>query len=125
MIASNGSKKVLLLVDDDPSVRRGIHEECASFCEQILHARSGQEALKIIQTQAIDVVVCDIQMPNGNGFWLVDQLVALKIRPLFYCYYSAVSKFAIPLAKKQQVDEVFAKYSEFEELCRWVQESLE
>jgi CheY-like chemotaxis protein len=117
-------KKVLLLVDDIPSIRRDLCEAFAPLCREVLQAGNGQEALELIQNHPVDVVVCDIQMPMGNGFWLIQQLQKKKIRPLYFCFYSALSRSAIPREMAQLADEVFAKFSDFEALSHWVKESL-
>lgn len=56
----------ILLVDDDPLER----EDLKSILEQkynILEARSGEEALEIINTHPIDVVILDIWLGKGQN----------------------------------------------------------
>jgi CheY-like chemotaxis protein len=123
-VANSADKKMLLLVDDDSSIRRELYELFAPHCAEVLEAENGQEAYQLIASRQIDVVVCDIQMPMGNGFWLLDQLDLAQIRPANFCYYSAISPFAIPPSKRNAVDGVFSKFSDFDELCLWLRECL-
>jgi two-component system chemotaxis response regulator CheY len=60
------SKKILL-VDDDPLVHRLLeHFLKAASCE-VLHAHGGLEALKIIETESVDLIVMDIMMDDQDG----------------------------------------------------------
>lgn len=64
-------KKVkILLVDDTPAnliTLKAILEEHNQTLD-ILTAESGEEALKIVYKQRVDLVILDVQMPNLNGF---------------------------------------------------------
>jgi two-component system, chemotaxis family, sensor histidine kinase and response regulator PixL len=58
----------ILVVDDAITLRRTL----ALFLERegfrVLQAQDGQEALDQLQRSAVQLVVCDIEMPNLNGF---------------------------------------------------------
>ena len=41
---------------------------------QIEEASDGAEALKVVRTKRIDLVITDLVMPKLNGFKFVDQL---------------------------------------------------
>lgn len=43
----------------------------------IFEASSGQEALSVLTDVKIDLIISDLEMPNGDGHWLLEQL---KIR---------------------------------------------
>lgn len=64
----------LLLVDDDPHILKSlrIYLEMEKF--QVRTARSGQEALQLIDEELPDLVVLDIMMPDMDGFKVLDQL---------------------------------------------------
>lgn len=58
-----------LVVDDFSTMRRivrGLLKEMG--CEKIEEAEDGAVALKALKTTKFDFVVCDINMPNMNGF---------------------------------------------------------
>jgi diguanylate cyclase (GGDEF)-like protein len=66
--------QALLIVDDSPTVRRGIRmalEPSALFAEYI-EAKDGLEALRILNQRAIDVILCDVEMPGLDGFKFLD-----------------------------------------------------
>ncbi len=62
------SPSCILVVDDDPSIRRliiaSLKREGYNFCE----AGNGAEALDIMRTQHVDLVVLDLMMPRVSGW---------------------------------------------------------
>ncbi|MEP0914602.1 response regulator [Leptolyngbya sp. GB1-A1] len=59
----------ILVVDDALTSRRILALSLERAGYQVLQARDGQEALEQLQqSQGIALVVCDIEMPNMNGF---------------------------------------------------------
>ena len=74
----------LLIVDDERNIRLGvkamIDRECAGRYET-LTAESGREALEIIRTRGIDVLITDIRMPEMDGFALIREAAEEGHRP--------------------------------------------
>ena len=58
----------VLVVDDDPSIRRMIVAALKREGYQFLEAPNGREALEIMRTQEPDVVVLDLMMPIVSGW---------------------------------------------------------
>src|SRR5574338_768081 len=66
----------VLLVDDADDLRSYFRAMLAlSGCE-VREAADGLEALKIIETEAPDVIVLDLLLPNISGFAVLDELHA-------------------------------------------------
>lgn len=61
------SKERVLLVDDDPVVRRVLKFALEAGGYEVDTCADGQAALESIQGQAPDVLVTDIEMPRMNG----------------------------------------------------------
>jgi two-component system response regulator (stage 0 sporulation protein F) len=57
----------ILIVDDTPVIRSLLEELLISEGYSVVCARDGQEALRIIENEKIDLVFCDIHMPRKNG----------------------------------------------------------
>ena len=73
---SNPADLKFLIVDDFSTMRRivrGLLKEMG--CEKAEEAEDGAVALAALKAQKFDFVVCDINMPNMNGF---DLLKAVK-----------------------------------------------
>ncbi len=68
------------LVEDQQLVRQGIASLIAisHHIEVIWQAENGQEALKLLQTDAVDVLLSDIRMPVLDGISLLKQLRAAQ-----------------------------------------------
>ena len=66
----------VLVVDDEAVVRNGI---CRALSEKgmgAIPAASGREALGYLQTQAVDLVLLDIRMPDMDGMSVLKQIRA-------------------------------------------------
>jgi len=79
----NNSKKRVLLVDDHPLVRKGLEE--AIVAEKDLEvcgeAEGWREALELIKTRKPDIVILDLNLKDGNGWNLLENLKLQPVRP--------------------------------------------
>ena len=66
--------KTILIVDDEPALRYLAREILLDAGYKVLIAADGQEALDILPTQAIDLVLSDVIMPNMNGYQLAQYI---------------------------------------------------
>jgi two-component system cell cycle sensor histidine kinase/response regulator CckA len=64
--------RVSLVVDDEPSVRRYVSAILQQEGFRTMEAGDGAHALQIVQelSGGVDLIVSDIQMPNGDGLSL-------------------------------------------------------
>jgi len=62
---------IVLLVDDDDNVLHGLSRVLRNQPYQLFTARSGDEAMFILKTHPVDVVVTDERMPGMSGTDLV------------------------------------------------------
>ena len=63
----------VLVVDDEEAIRNAIRRALTPIHE-VCTAASGEEALEVLGTQPIDLVITDIQMPGLDGIELVRQV---------------------------------------------------
>jgi heme oxygenase len=70
------SPKRILLVEDSDGLRRVYQKLLEAYCFQVLTARHGAEALDVLESSPVDVVVSDIGMPVMDGFELARNLRA-------------------------------------------------
>jgi two-component system response regulator AtoC len=64
----------VLLVDDDPAVGKVLAALLTQDGIEARHALSGEEALRLLATLPIDVVVTDLRMPGMDGMQLLAEL---------------------------------------------------
>lgn len=70
------SNKKVVVIDDDPMIRFLIQEYLNAFGFSIEAFAGGTEALPAIQVSPPDLVVIDMQMPDMNGFEVLEKLRA-------------------------------------------------
>ncbi|HVX94006.1 MAG TPA: EAL domain-containing protein [Polyangia bacterium] len=69
----------VLLVDDEPSLRRGVARLLGAAGCEVSSAANGREAMELIERTTFDVIVSDIRMPGMDGLSL---LRAVRARDL-------------------------------------------
>ena len=67
-------KKVILLVDDDLTLREMYDERLQSEGFSIIQASNGEEALKLAHEAHPNIILLDVMMPKINGFDVLRQL---------------------------------------------------
>lgn len=68
-------KKSILIVDDEDAVRSGIRRFLEKVGYDVREAWSGRSALAQITTgQPPELVLTDLKMSDGSGYWFLDQL---------------------------------------------------
>ncbi len=63
----------ILLVEDHGDTRHALSRLLTHFGHQISVADNRQSALEIIASQKFDVLLCDIGLPDGNGYEVISQ----------------------------------------------------
>ena len=71
----------ILLVDDSPTIRSILRLELAKGGHAVVVAAGGHEAVRLLQEHAVDLVVTDIYMPNGDGIEVLSAIRRMEKRP--------------------------------------------
>ncbi|MBN2795847.1 MAG: response regulator [Clostridia bacterium] len=115
----------LLIVDDEPLVRRGI-KDLVNFetleIGAVYEASNGEKALEIFKTQRIDIILMDINMPKINGLSLAEQIKSIdknvKIAMITgYDYFDyavkalriGVDEYILKPVSRKDIDEILKK----------------
>jgi DNA-binding NtrC family response regulator len=69
----------VLIVDDDQDLREVYQEVIERDGHEPIIARSGDEALVLLETVSPDVILTDLLMPDGNGMKVVEAAHARDI----------------------------------------------
>ncbi|MBA2941773.1 response regulator transcription factor [Paenibacillus sp. CGMCC 1.16610] len=64
----------ILIVDDDPYIRELVRVFMLNEGFEVVEASDGAEALKLLETVQVDMVIMDIMMPNMDGWELCKEL---------------------------------------------------
>lgn len=65
-----GDGRCVLLVEDDPALRRYLEVVLQRAGYRVLSAGDGLEAMKFLVAETVDVIVTDALMPNLDGYEL-------------------------------------------------------
>jgi two-component system chemotaxis response regulator CheY len=71
----------VLIVDDSSTMRKIVRRtlgQAGINADNILEAGDGSEALSMVSNHSVDLILCDINMPNMNGLEFLDKLVNLE-----------------------------------------------
>lgn len=74
-----------MIVDDDPlvlKVLKKVFSQCKDFKVEAT-VSSGSDAIDILETACVDVVLADIHMPQMNGIRLLEKLQKMQSSPVF------------------------------------------
>jgi two-component system, chemotaxis family, chemotaxis protein CheY len=69
----------LLIVDDSSAMRKMVERALRMAdveIEQVFEAGNGKEALAILQSNPVDLILCDINMPEMNGLEFLKRRLA-------------------------------------------------
>jgi DNA-binding NarL/FixJ family response regulator len=66
--------KQLLLIDDDPNLILLVKDYLEFRGYQVTTAENGREALDMIEGQVPDMIICDVMMPEMDGYELVKHI---------------------------------------------------
>ena len=64
----------VLIVDDDKRIRHIIKNQLKSAGYIIFEAGTAKQAIKILNMEKVDMIVCDIKMKEADGFEFIRQL---------------------------------------------------
>lgn len=64
----------ILLIEDEESVNRGIELTLTKEGYQVSTAGTIQEAERLIKQDNPEMIICDVNLPDGSGFDLIRRL---------------------------------------------------
>src|SRR3954469_20013849 len=72
--ASGKTMKTVLVIDDETLVRATVARMVERAGHRVLQAANGVEGLNIFKRERVDLVVCDIIMPEKEGIETIGEL---------------------------------------------------
>jgi DNA-binding NarL/FixJ family response regulator len=71
---NTGNQKKLLLIDDDPNLILLVKDYLEFRGYEVVTAENGREALEVLEKQTPDMIICDVMMPEMDGYSLVSAI---------------------------------------------------
>ena len=72
------SNPVLLCVDDEPSILKSLQRLFTGLPLELLLAGSGQQALELLRQHPVQLIICDMRMPQMSGAEFLAQAAQLQ-----------------------------------------------
>jgi putative nucleotidyltransferase with HDIG domain len=121
---SDHDSATIMVVDDEEPIRNSLKRFLAGRGYTVYTAESGQEALALLGTHPVALMLCDIRMPGMSGIDLVPQ--ALEVVPtLAVVMLSAINDaMTAALCMQRGAMDYLTKPLELEDLERAVQRAL-
>ncbi|OGQ51853.1 MAG: two-component system response regulator [Deltaproteobacteria bacterium RIFCSPLOWO2_02_FULL_53_8] len=69
--------KIVMIVDDSASIRQVVNLTLRKVGYDVIEAVDGQDALKKLANVKVNLLICDVNMPNMDGISLVRSLKAM------------------------------------------------
>ena len=114
----------ILIVEDNNKLRKLIDVYLTHNGYKTYNATDGLEALEVINNNMIDLVICDIMMPNMDGFELIEELRGIYTNLPILIVTAKESKEDKILGFKLGIDDYMVKPIDLEELLMRVKALL-
>src|ERR671922_2328613 len=72
----------VLVVDDDPQIRRAVQTSLRARGYEVHSAGSGEAALDLLATDAVDLVILDLSLPGIDGHEVIRRLRGFSEAPV-------------------------------------------
>lgn len=115
---------MVLIVDDEPDILELMEEEFRYCGYQTVTAVCGNDAIKLLDKQHIDIVVSDYKMPNGNGMAVLSHVNNMKKKPIFF-FVSGQADVSTEDAIRAGARKFFSKPFDLDELIKEIEQDIE
>lgn len=114
--------KTILVVDDDDAIRGLLEEELTEMGYRVLTVNNARDALKMVESEPLDLVVLDIRMPGMDGLETLPRMLGLKehLKVILNTAYSIYKESFMSWA----ADAYVVKSSDLAELKDKIQELI-
>jgi len=76
------SSATILVVDDDSQIRRVMRNALSSHGYTIIEARNGEEALKKVRAERLNLIILDLNMPDMDGIEVCREIRVVSNLPI-------------------------------------------
>jgi DNA-binding response OmpR family regulator len=117
-------KGKILIVDDEASIRELFSAVFTEADYEVISAEGGEQALKILQLEDIDVIFLDLKLFGMNGIELCRQIRETKPISIIYAITGWAPLFEIEECREAGFDDYFEKPLDMDMLLKLVAEAF-
>ena len=115
---------VVLIVDDEPDILELMEEEFAFCGYQTKIAFCGNDAIKLLSSEKIDIIVSDYKMPNGNGMAVLSHVKAMTRKHPTFFFVSGQADVSTEDALRAGAKKFFSKPFDLDDLIKEIEKDL-
>lgn len=75
----------ILMIDDDKDLSMITQDMLEDYGYEVTLAQSGEEAFELLKSNAFDLIILDINLPDGTGFEVCKELRSISNIPIIFC----------------------------------------
>ncbi len=108
------SLRTIIVDDEPPLARKGLAIRLQQFDDVkiIKECCNGREALETIQTDKVDLMFLDIEMPGLSGFQVIDEILTRKLMMPMVVFATAFDQYAIKAFEVHALDYILKPMDE-------------
>ena len=110
----------VLIVDDEPDILELMEEEFRYCGYKTMTAICGNDAIKLLDSSVVDIVVSDYKMPNGNGMDVLSHVNIMDKKPLFF-FVTGQAEVSTEVAIRAGARRFFSKPFDLDELIKEIE----
>lgn len=114
----------VLIVDDEPDILELMEEEFRFCGYKTKTAICGNDAIKILAHDPIDIVVSDYKMPNGNGMAVLSYVKNQRGKHPVFFFVSGQADVSTEDALRAGATKFFSKPFDLDELIKEIEKEL-
>ena len=123
-MGGDGVRKVVLVVDDEVALADALCFDVEDAGYEALKAHSGNDAIALLKTRKVDLIISDVRMPNGSGLELLAEVKKGNSDEPVVLLISGFSDVKPEDAYALGAEGVFAKPFEIDLLLRQIERCL-
>src|SRR3954462_560827 len=72
----------ILVIDDEPHIRRALANAMGHLCDQFLEAATGAEGIELARRAEPDLIILDLGLPDLDGRRVCQDIRRISTRPI-------------------------------------------
>lgn len=100
---------IVLIAEDDPVLLKAYEQKFSRTKYNVHLASNGEEAIEIIRKNPPDVFICDIMMPQYDGWWVLDQIKEMDATFPVIVLTNKEDEHTVQRLKEYNVDDYLVK----------------